>query len=140
MSSIHPNDSRCKMNSAEEIASGLVVARGNAAVLPEPAEKVLDQMAGFVQMRVVWARLLARAARWNHDILARFEQRLDDTSLCMVGLVGDHNLSCSVPEQHVGTLQIVGLAGRQVKIRRIAQRIDRGANLGAQPSSAEPNG
>ena len=34
----------------------------------------------------------------------------------------------------------MGLPGREVKADRIAQRIDRGVNLGAQAATAAPDG
>jgi hypothetical protein len=43
-------------------------------------------------------------------------------------------------EQHIGTLQIMTLSGRQVKARGVAQRVDRGVNLGAQSAPAAPDG
>ena len=50
----------------------------------------------------------------------------------VVGLVCDDSLRSSVLEQDVSTLEIMGLPGREEKSRRIAQRIDRGMDLGAQ--------
>ena len=129
------------MNSAEEIASGLVVASGDAAVLLKPCEEVFDQMASFVQMPVVVALILARAARWNHDGLAGLEQRADHASVCVVGLVGDEGLGRGVFfEQDVRDFEIMGLSRREVKARRVAQRIHRGVNLRAQAPSAAPDG
>jgi hypothetical protein len=37
-------------------------------------------------------------------------------------------------------LQIMGLPRRQDEVQRIAQRIDKGMDLGAQPAFAAPNG
>ena len=50
MSSIEPNDGGDEVNCAEEIASGLVIERSDAAVLLEPGKEVLDQMTSLVQM------------------------------------------------------------------------------------------
>ena len=59
------------MNGTKEIASGLVIASGDGAVLLESGKEALDQVTGLVQMLLVTALLLARAARGNHDRLAR---------------------------------------------------------------------
>jgi len=58
----------------------------------------------------------------------------------VVGLVCDDSLRSSVLEQDVSTLEIMGLPGREEKSRRIAQRIDRGMDLGAQAASAASEG
>jgi len=128
------------MNGAEEVASGLVIAGGDAAVLLEPGEEVLDEMSSLVQMPVVVAWDLARAARRNDDGLAGLEQWLDHANVCVVGLVGNDGIGRGVLEQDIGPFEIVGLSGREMKARRIAQRIDRGVDLGAQAPSAASDG
>ena len=50
MSSFESNDGARDMNSTEEAAGGFVTARGNATVLLEPSEEVLNQMASFVHV------------------------------------------------------------------------------------------
>ena len=67
------------MNGTKEIASGLVIAGGDGAVLLKSGKEVLDQVTGLVQMLVVTALLLARAARGNHDGLADFPEGLSIT-------------------------------------------------------------
>ena len=52
MSSIGPSDSGSQMDGAQEVTCGLIVARGNGAVLLEPGKEVLDQMTGLVQLAV----------------------------------------------------------------------------------------
>ena len=58
------------MDRPQEVARRLVVARGNSAVLLEPGKKVLNEVALLVQVFVVAARLLAVAARGDHDSVA----------------------------------------------------------------------
>lgn len=128
------------MNSAQEVACGFVVARGDGAVLLEPGEEVLDQMASLVQMAVVGTLLLACADRRNHHRLAGLAQRLDHAGLRVIGLVGDDGGGLGARQQRIGAFEIVGLPGREMKSGRIAQRIDRGVNLRAQPASAAPDG
>jgi hypothetical protein len=43
-------------------------------------------------------------------------------------------------QKGVGALQVVGLAGGQQEPQRVAQRIDKSVDLGAQPAAAEPDG
>lgn len=51
------------MDRTQEVARRLVVARGNRAVVLEPGEEVLHEVARLVQVIVVAAQLFAAAAR-----------------------------------------------------------------------------
>ena len=42
-------------------------------------------------------------------------------------------------QQRVGTLEVVRLPGREGKAGRVAERVDRGVDLGAQAASAAPD-
>ena len=65
---------------------------------------------------------------------------LHHPGLGVVAFVGNDNLPGRVLEQHIGTLQIMTLPGRQMKARGVAQRVDCGVNLGTQSASAAPDG
>ncbi len=80
------------MDGAQEVARGLVVARGNGPILLEPGKEVLNDMACLVQSAITLARLLVGAARWDHHGLACFKQRLDDPVVGVVGLIGHDRL------------------------------------------------
>jgi hypothetical protein len=123
------------MNSAQEIAGGLIVAGSDATVLLKSGEEILDQVPGLVQMLVPAALILARTARGDHDGLASFLQRRDHSVLGVIGLVCNEPIGLSVFKQNACTVQIVGLSGREVKARRIAKRIDQGMDLGAQSAA-----
>lgn len=77
------------MDGAEEVASGLVVASGNAAILLELVEELLNQVASPVQVLVIFARLFSAAPGRNHDALAGVLQGIDDPFLGIVSFVGD---------------------------------------------------
>ena len=128
------------MNGAQKVARCLVIARGNGPVLLQTGKEVFHQVTLFVQVPVAFTRLLGRGARWNDDLFAFVQQGLHHPSLGVVAFVGNDNLPWRVLEQHIGTLQIMTLSGRQMKARGVAQRIDCGVNLGAQPASAAPDG
>ena len=100
------------MDGAEEVSSGFVAAGCNAAVLLEACEEVLDQVASFVWMAVVFALNIARGARWNDDDFARLEQRVDHASLRVVGFVCQYCARRGCFEQDVSAVQIVSLPGR----------------------------
>ena len=57
-------------------------------------------------------------------------------SVGVVSLVGDDNgTSFEVGQEHVGTRQIVGLAGRYQDLDRPALPVDAGVHLGREPAA-----
>ena len=68
-----------------------------------------------------------------------FQQRLDQPGLGVIGFVCNDGLSWGIFEQDVGALQIMAVTRFEVKACRIAQRIDRGVNFGAQAAPATSN-
>lgn len=131
---------RWALDASQEVASGLVVACGDGPVLLEPGKEVLDHMACLVQGLVVIALLPVGAARWDHHRFVGFEQRINHPVLGVIGLVGKDGLCGCVLEQDIGALEIMRLPRCEHKSRRVAQCIDRGMDLGAQPASAASEG
>ena len=127
------------MNCGEEISGGFVIARGNGAILLELAEEVLDEVARFVSFLVELALDLAVALGRDHDRLSPCKQRFDHPFVGIEGFVRQQGIGRQVWQQRVGTFQIVGLAGRQFEIQRIAKGIDKRMNLCAQPAFAAPD-
>ena len=128
------------MDGPQEVASGFVVARSNGPVLLQACEEVLDQMPSLVEVAVIFARLFVRYPGRNDHCFAIVQERLDQPGLGIVGLVGNNSLRGCVLEQDIGSLEIMGLPWREKKACRVAQRIDRGMDLGAQAASAAPEG
>jgi len=62
------------MDSAKEVADGLVVAGGNAAILLELVEELLNQMTCPVQVLVIVARLCTTGLGRNRDVFAGLVQ------------------------------------------------------------------
>ncbi len=125
------------MNGTEEIPSGFVVAGGDGAVRLELGEEIFDQVAGLVQVPVTTALNPVLAARRNHDLFARFFQRINQPLLGIVGFVRKEGVGLGIRQQFIGTDEVVGLPGGEVKSRRIAQRIRRGVDLCTQPAAAQ---
>ena len=65
-----PHHGGSQVNRPQEVAGGLVVTRGNAPVLLQAREEVLYQMPRLVQIAVIFALLLVRGPRGNHNGLA----------------------------------------------------------------------
>lgn len=63
------------MNGTEEVASGLVIARGDSAILLEPGKEVFEQMARLVPMFIVRPLFLAILFGRDDDRFARLFQR-----------------------------------------------------------------
>lgn len=124
------------MDSGEEIGSGLIVASCDGPEALEATVEVLDEMAGLVDLFVVRAGLFAVALRGDDAGLAGGLERLDEALVGIEGFVGQQGVSLHVRQQGVGALQVVGLARRQEEADRIAQSIDQGMDLGAQPAFA----
>ena len=75
VSSIEPDDSGSEMNRTEESAGGLVIAGGNAVILLELVEELLNQVACPVQIPVVFTGLFVAALGRNYDALPAFCKR-----------------------------------------------------------------
>lgn len=128
------------MDGAQKVASSLVVACGNGSVLFQTCEEVLDQMLSLVEVAVIFARLFVCRLRRNYYDLALIQHWLDQPGLGIVGLVGNDDLRGCVLEQDIGALEIMGLPWREKKASRVAQRIHRGMDFGAQTASAASQG
>lgn len=127
------------MDSAEEVASGFVVTGGDGAVLLEFGKEVFDEVAVFVEISVILPLHFA-VGFWRDDGLALFGlQAIENPLLRIVGFIGQDIVRIDVLQQGVGSFQVVGLPGRQMKARRIAQGVTTRVNLGAQSALAASN-
>ena len=68
------------------------------------------------------------------------QQRLDNSLLCVVGLVCNDRLCGCALEQDIGAFKVVCLSWGEVKAARVAQGIDRGVDLGTQAAPAASDG
>ena len=139
MSSIEPNDSSSELDSSEEVSGGFVIAGRNGAVLFEFAEEVLDEMARLVGLFVVMALDFTVPLWRDHRRLSCREQWFDHTLVGIEGFVCQQRIGRHLRQQRIGAFQIMGLTRRQHEGQRIAQSIDEGMYLGAQPAFAAPD-
>ncbi len=128
------------MNGCEEVASGFVVTRGDSSKKLEFGEKVLDQMPGFIKFLVVPPLLLAIGLRWDYCLFSGSQKWFQHPSIRVEALVGNDGTRLDPRQQHIGPVQFAALAAAQVKADRVAERVDGGMNLGAQPPFAAPDG
>ena len=68
------------------------------------------------------------------------QQRLDDSHVRVLSLVGNDYGPLGGLGQHVGAFKVMCLLRRQMKASRKAPRIDRGVDLGRQAAAAAPDG
>jgi hypothetical protein len=117
--------------SGEKVSRGLVVSGSDRPELLEPAEEVLDQMAGLVENLVVETRRDAIALWRDHGGLACRGERCKDALVGIERLVGDQDIGVDQRQEFVCPEQIMSLAGRQKEPGGIAEGIDGGVDLGA---------
>lgn len=101
MSSIESDDRGGEVDCPEKVASGLVVAGGNSAILLEFVEEILDQMTRLIQMPVIFARLLAVALGGNDDAFPSVFQGRDHPFLSIIGFIGDDRVRLDVRQQSI---------------------------------------
>jgi hypothetical protein len=139
LSSIEPNDSGGEVDGGEEVPGSLVVAGSDGTELLELAVEVFDEMASFVHFLVERSRCFAVAFLGNDNCLTGGQQRLDEALVGIERLVSQQDFGLHVRQQGIAALQIVGLARGQEEAKRIAQRVDRGVDFGAQSAFAAPD-
>ena len=138
MSSVEGDDGGGELDSGEKVALGLVVTGGAGAELLEFAEEILDQIPCLIVVAIVLPLLLAIALGWDDGGLARRLEREQDAGVRVVAAVGDEQRCGERRQQHVGPGQLRRLAAAEPEARRVAERIHRRVNLGAQPAPTPP--
>jgi len=140
VSSNQPDDGSGKVDSGEEVPCGFVVAGSDGAKEFEFGEEVFNQMACFVEVFVVFALNFAVSLGRNHRGFTRLFQRQQYPLIGIEAFIGNHNVGLQLRQQLIGSFQIAGMSGREMKPGRVAQRIHSGVDLGAQPSFAPSDG
>lgn len=128
------------MDACEEVGSPLVVACGDGAELLELAEEVLDEVARGVEIAVERLRSSAMPLGRDGRGLACLAQPVEHALIGVIGAIGEQRRRLQSRQQHVAAAKVMRLARRQVKADRIAQRVDQGMDLGAQPASGGADG
>ena len=123
------------MNRGEKVSRGFIIPCGNGAKLLQPTEEVLDQVARFVELLVVVALRFAAGFWRNHSAFASCGKRLKHALISIKGPIGDYGIGFDRRKKGIGTIQIVGLARREMEAGWVAQRIDCGVDFGAQSAS-----
>ncbi len=87
-------------------------------------------------VEVSWAT--AVAPRWNDGGLAGGGERLENAFVGIEAFVGDQQVGLHTGQQVIGPGEIVRLASGQQEPERVAESVDQGVDLGAQPAARAP--
>jgi hypothetical protein len=123
------------VNAGQKIPGSFVVSCCNRPELFEFGEETFDEMAFLIEVLVEFAGQAPVGFRRDDHALASFLERFDDTLVRVIGLVSDKLVRFEGREKVVGARQIMRLSARQMKSGWVAQRIDGGMDLRAQPAA-----
>ena len=140
MSSIKPNDGGCEVDGAEKVARGFVVASCEGAILLELGEEIFNQMPRLIEVLVVAAGSLAVSLGRDDQLLSRRSDWIDHPVVGVEGFVGDQHVGLHRWDQVIGADEVMRLAAGQMEADRVAEGIDQGVDLGAQPAARTPDG
>ena len=124
------------MDGGQEVSCRFVITRRNSAELFELTKEVLDEMTRPVPIFVVVALHCSIRLGRNHGRFSGLRQGLEHPFVGIIALVCDDDGRGESGQQRIRPFQITGLSRRQQKTGRMAQGIDGGVNLRAQPTLA----
>jgi len=135
VSSIEQNDDGGEVNAGQEVPGEFVVSGCDRPELFEFGEEILDEMAFLVEVLVELAGHAPVGFGRDDYTFAGLLERFDDALVRVIGLIGDQLVCFERRQKVVGTSQIMRLSAGQMKPGRVAQRIDGGVDLRAQPAA-----
>jgi hypothetical protein len=135
VSSIEPNGCGGEVNCGEEVPRCLVVAGCDGAELLELGEEILDEVAHLVEVSVEVAGKSAVRLGRDHRGLADCGQRREEAFIGIKRLVGDQHVGLHRGQEMVGSNEIMDLPAGQEEAQRVAERINKRVDLGAQTAA-----
>lgn len=97
-------------------------------------------MPSLVEFLVVVPLHLSVGFRWNYGSFSGILQGHQHPLIGVETFVCKHDVRFELWQQHIGSIQIASLTASEMKANRVAQSVDRGMNLGAQPTFATSDG
>ena len=122
------------MDCAKERGSGFIVAGRDSPVMLKFFKEVLDQMTCFVEHLVIAALGFSVGFWRDHRLDSGGLKPVDHPFIGIITFVREQYIGLYFADQNVRAVQITGLSGRQVKARRIAQRVAKRMDFCAQPT------
>ena len=134
MSSVKEDDGSGEVNGAQKADSSFVIASGNGAVLFEFGEEVFNEMPGLVELLIIGALVEAVRFRGDDNGHPRLFEHREHPLLGIIGFIGKQrvNFVYDSRQQNIRPVEIMRLSRRQMKPRRVAQRIAGGMDFRAQ--------
>jgi hypothetical protein len=146
VSPIEPNDAGDGLNGGEDVARGFFVAGSDRSKLLDLDGEVVDQMSRAIKLPVIVAARIRLARGGITAVLpAPFSGPRTRTSASNArrhrgaGLIGDQRMGLHRWHQVVCSHQVVRFTAGQEAAARVAQRVDHGVDLGAQPTARAPD-
>ena len=121
------------MYRAKKSRSGFIISCCNGPELFEFGKEVFDQSSLLIQVFIVLTRFFAISLRRNNGLNPGFFEFLPHAFIGIITLIGYDRFNAIelIRQQHISALQIMILTRREVKTRRIAQRIAGGVDFRA---------
>ena len=129
-----PDYDSSEFDKAHEVCEQLVVARCDTTELLEPIEEALDDIAFLVKIGVVVALEFAVALGRDDDLRSGFGD-LPAQMIGVIALVADRSFRIETFNQFVCEGDVVTLPRRSNQTNRIAKRIARSVDFGAQTTA-----
>ena len=139
MSSVEPEQYANQRHHRKKSVRELVIARCDRAVLLEPVEEPLDEIALTVEGEIGFARLAAIGFRRDDGRDAPLLERLDQR-VGVVALIGQERFGLDLVEQRHRLCDVGRLTRRERQRHGVAERIDDGVDLGRQPAAGSADG
>ena|GEM_PF-2263004 len=100
MSSIEPYVSSHEEHGGEEISGCFIVTGGNGSELLEFCEEIFDEMARFIQVFVIGARIFSVGFWWDDDLYPGLFQRVYDSFIGVKSFIGKQPLPLCSAAKH----------------------------------------
>lgn len=133
-----PHQTRGEKSEPEEVASRLLVASGDPAILLEPVEEELDQMPLLVDVLVEMASSFPALSWWDHRIHS-FGAHCGDDGIGVVAFVGDEVLAARGLDERGRFDDVVDVSWREVKVGWITETVHESVDLGCSASARASN-
>ena len=134
MSSFEPSERADEVEAGEEVAGGLLVARGDGSEMLDDVEEAFDEVALTIEGEVAIA--LAFAVRfWRDDRANGAHLKALDEAVCVISLVSEERFGLDLGGECFSLGDIVNLAAGETDRQRISQSIDDGVDFGGETAA-----
>jgi hypothetical protein len=119
------------VDGGKEVSCCFVVASGDGAEELEFGEEVLDEVPRFVEFLVILSLYFSICFGRDDCLFSGLFQGIQNPFIGVEAFIADHGSGFDSRQEHIGSVQLAGLAFGEMKIGRVAECIDGSMNLGA---------